>query len=190
MSKINYEKFANTVLYLLDQCTPTRPGLVALMKLVWYADYWHYQRFLRLVTDGVYVAQRMGPVLDEYEKFFQRMVDEGLVQRLEVDVYNRPNKKVEYRPLKKHNAEMFAASEHYIVQRVVKELGSLTTEQLVERSHTEGPWSLVWKGNAEKRRIPMTAFRWLDNLPTDEDLAAARDRLGRADIKRELAGIR
>jgi len=189
-SSINFEKFANTVLYLLHRCAPTRPGLTALVKLVWYVDSWHYQRHLRLVTDAQYVALPNGPVLDDYKDLFNALVRRKIIARKSVPMLGQSHAKDEFSPVMGANKDLFLPTEIAVLEDVVCQLGNLSGWELIRRTHSEAPWLSVWRGDAAAGRlIPRAAMRWGDNLPSDDDLVKAKRRLSRPDVKRELAAL-
>ena len=40
---MNQDKFENAVLYLLKRSISTRPGVTALLKMLYFSDYEHYR---------------------------------------------------------------------------------------------------------------------------------------------------
>lgn len=186
MSTINYEKFANTVLYLLEHCK-RGPGVTALVKLIWYVDYWHNRHYLRSVTEGEYVALPMGPVPDQYEELFARMCTEEILAVSKVPVLGKPKPKTRYEPKKQANMECFRDTERLVLRHVVERLGHLSGEELVKRTHNEGPWPLVWDENEPSgKRIPQSLWRWADNLPDEKDLNLAKECVERPEVQAAL----
>lgn len=170
-------KFQNTVLYLLRGCSPAHPGVTSLLKMLYFADYEHYRRFLTPITGAEYVALERGPVVNGYKDLFQQLVDEGVVRRYDATVLGIKEKKLEYRPEQEPDATVFSATELGVLDEVAAKYGSETGLALSEKTHLEGPWSLVWNWREPGRPIPYMLFRWLDNLPAPEDLVVAQKQL-------------
>jgi uncharacterized phage-associated protein len=188
MEQVNYNKFVNTVLLLLERCEAARPGQTHLLKMLWYADYWHYLGNLKLITDAQYVALERGPVPDGYKALFQRMEKEKIIKKHEVTVFGQPEPKIEYEALMDPDENQFTQTESEVLARVIRECGTETGNSLSHRTHREGPWQHVWTGEPG-RPIPLGALRWLDNLPTDADVTKAKKTLARAAVRRELSAL-
>ena len=171
---MNQDKFENAVLYLLKRSIPTRPGLTVLLKMLYFSDYEHYRRFLSPITGAKYVALERGPVVDQYEGLFEGMRTKG---KLTVLGNTDPGSKIEYRPASEVDLELFSDSELEAMNEVVARHGSETGNALSEKTHLEGPWSLVWNSRDPGRHIPYPLFRWLDNLPDASAIEAARTEL-------------
>lgn len=190
MDNKTYRKTANTVLYLLEHCREARPGVTHLLKMLWFTDYWHYQQHLRFVTGGDYVAAERGPVFAGYEPLLDRMEKEGAVAKHEVTVFGA-SPKVEYEPLMDADESVFSESEARILARVVSECGTETGASLSLKTHSEGPWPLIWDAESPSKRIPRIALRWIENLPVENDAvkAKAKAALERAHVAPQVAKL-
>jgi uncharacterized phage-associated protein len=191
MDNTAYRKTANTVLYLLERCRDARPGVTHLLKMMWYADYWHYQRELRFVTGGDYIAAERGPVFVGYEPLFQQMEADGALEKHEVPVFGVSRMKVEYEPLMEADESVFTESELRVLACVVDECGEETGNSLSNRTHSEGPWPMIWDAESPAKRIPRIALRWIENLPIDNDIvkAKAKEALARPNVERHVAEL-
>ena len=182
------DKLANTVLYLLEQCGSTPPpSSTALLKMLWYADYWHYKKHLHVITGANYVALERGPVLDGYKDQFRQLEAQGALEEKKAPVYGAKDK-VEYIPLKQADESVFSESELETLAEVVAKCDGKTGRSLSAATHREGPWLLVYPGNPNGS-IPRPLFRWLDNQPTDADLARAAQSLKRPDVRKALGEL-
>lgn len=175
-------KLASTILYLLRHCTPERPGLTSLLKMLYYADHDHYRKHLCSITGGRYVAMERGPVLDGYKATFAAFEKLGVLKKREVAVPGRTEKKWEYAACMEPDETLFSDSELSVLDAVIKRHGNASGVELSMRTHLEGPWVFAWNPRHPGQPIPYTLFRWLDNTPDDADLALARKRLARASI--------
>lgn len=170
---MNQEKFNNTVLYLLNRA-PGRPGRMHLLKMLFFADYEHYRRYLSPVTGADYVALPDGPVVNDYKQVFGDLVSQGVLEVREVPIAGLQNKKIEYRPLRQAELSVFSQSELAILDAVVREHGSSTGVALSEKTHRDGPWQLAFDKLNQGNRIPYMLFRWIDNYPEEQDIELAR----------------
>ena len=183
-------RFANTVLYLLTRSAPARPGVTSLLKMLYFADYEHYRRFLAPISGAQYVALERGPVVDGYAELFEQLADEGVLSLHEATVLGRQEKKHEYRPEQEPDVSAFSASELEVLEGVARRYGSETGVDLSEKTHLEGPWQYVWDSYDRGRPIPYALFRWVDNLPEEEDLLEAKRLIeSRPDVKDRIAEL-
>jgi uncharacterized phage-associated protein len=182
-------KLANTMLYLLERCGSPLPGKQALLKMVWYADYWHYMEHLSLITESEYVAMPNGPVLDNYQDLLDGLVKQGVLGVEEKPIYGKPNPKEEYRPLVQSDESQFSEIELRTLQRVLTECGGQTGGELSLRTHLDPPWLMAWDAQRPNQPIPRMLFRWAENLPDEEDYEFARQALARESVQRDLKTV-
>jgi uncharacterized phage-associated protein len=182
-------KLANTILYLLERCSSLPPGKQALLKMVWYADYWHYMEHLSLITEAEYVAMPNGPVIDNYQDLLDGLVAQGVLGVERKHVYGKPNQKEEYRPLVKSDDSQFSESELRTLQRVLADCAGHSGGELSVRTHFDPPWLIAWDAHRPSQPIPRMLFRWLENLPDEEDYEFARQALARESVQRDLKAI-
>src|SRR5262245_43662639 len=140
MSALNYEKFANTVLYLLERSAPARPSLTSLLKMLWYADYWHYRKHLQPITGAQYVALERGPVPDDYKQILDRLASEDLIERREVQVFGKPHPKQEFVPRAEPDEASFKETELHILEEVIRHCAGKSGTDLSNETHRDGPW--------------------------------------------------
>lgn len=185
---LNEEKFQNAVLYLL-QHAPRRPGLTVLLKMLYFADYQHYRTYLSSITGAEYVALPKGPVINEYKQLFDGLVENGILEERKVPVLGVSFPKIAYEPLYEPNTNVFTATELQVLDAVIRECGTATGAALSERTHRDGPWSFAWDPDSPGRPIPYILFRWLDNVPDDEDAELARAQLERPGVAAAVAAL-
>ena len=174
------KKLANAVLFLLRDCAPARPGLTALLKMLFLADYEHYRQHLRPITGCRYVALERGPVLDNYGAVFDRLAESGVLTVKEVPVEGHPEQpKIEYSPAREPDEAALTETELEVLAEVVRRCAGMSGASLTNLTHREGPWPFIWKSTDPGRRIPPMAFRWLDNMPDEADLAEAKKAISR-----------
>lgn len=187
---VGNEKLAATILYILRGCSPSLPGVTGLLKLLWYADYWHYQAHLAPITEAHYVAIPDGPVVDNYRDLFDHLQADGYVRGEEVPIQGKDYPKQEYHPLMEPDEELFSETEIEMLDRVVEKLGNLPGSKLSKMTHQEPPWLLVWEDDEPGRDMPYLTFRWLDNLPDEDDLETAAEIIAaRPEVQEEITAL-
>ena len=169
---LNQEKFVATVLYLLRGCS-NPPGITALIKLIWYADYWHYQRHLTTITGARYIALENGPVLHDYTELLASL-EPGFVETTLIPIQGKEHPKQEFVPRVQPDESLLSESETIVLGEVTQRLGHLSGSELIKRTHLDPPWLLTWDADKPAQHIPYMLFRWAENLPTEDDLEAAR----------------
>jgi uncharacterized phage-associated protein len=182
-------KLANTILYLLERCRSVPPGKQALLKMLWFADYWHYQEHLKVITDAEYIAMPNGPVIENYQDVFDSLERDGVLKLELKPVYNKPYKKEEYWPLLESDVAQFSSIELRTLERVIFECAGQSGSELSRRTHLEGPWLFAWNAQNPNQPIHRVLFRWLDNLPDELDHVLACRALARESVQRDLAAL-
>lgn len=187
--ELNEDKLVATVLYLLRGCAPARPGVTSLLKMLWYADYEHYRQHLSTITGATYVALPNGPVLDNYKEILNELEASGLIERNQVEVPGCEYPKEEHLAIAEPDIGVLSNSDREILDTVIERHGDSGGRTLIERTHREGPWQLIYDAAEPGRPIPRIAYRWLDNLPDEEDLERAHDALSREDVREHVARL-
>lgn len=170
----NPDKFANAVVFLLTEC-PRKPGLTALLKMLFRADFQHYREHLAPITGVDYVALARGPVPQDYRLLMGKLEALGRVARQEVSTTPTMNDKVSYVPLGAPTNGALSESELAVLRSVVREHGNKTGAQPSEETHNEPPWRDVWQdGEGNGQRIPYALARAEENRCGPDDLDAAK----------------
>lgn len=183
-------KLFSTILYLLRRCGSVRPGLTSLLKMVYFADYWHYQKHLSSITGAQYVACERGPVIEDYWQVFESMEGQKLLAMRDVPMAGHPgHPKMEYLALVEPDKDLFSETELEVLNDVIHECGWDTGVSLSDRTHREGPWSFIWDAKKPNRPIPYIAFRWLANLPDEGDVEAARAIIAQEDVASQITAL-
>ena len=188
MVRFNFDKFANAVLLVLDECE-SRPGLTVLVKLIFRADFEHYRAHLRSITGVEYEALERGPVPQDYRALFRKLVSRGDVgppELVEVGSGYKPMER--YTALRKPNLDAFNPEELAVLRKVIATDGRKSGAQLSAKTHDEPPWKFVWQdGEGEGQPIPYALARWEDNRCTPDDLAVAAKDLQDPEVQQALA---
>jgi uncharacterized phage-associated protein len=185
--KMNNEKLANTVLYLLEQCHGS--GTTKLLKLLYLADSEHYRSHLRLITGSTYVALERGPVLDRYKDHFAELERAGVIGKESVPIHGVDRPMERYSALQHANMDAFDQSEVEVLNSVCAKWGQHSGNGLSAFLHGDGPWSWVWNPEQPGAEIPPALMRWADNFPTEADAMKAKEALARPDVAAFLGEI-
>lgn len=139
------------------------PGIlfrVRLMKLLFYADFYHFAREAVSISGFPYAALPMGPVPDRYQLFLAWAELKGCADTEVVDTSYGPGEvfisRVSY-------DGHFSMSEFRTLDTVVEALGKMTGTQLRELSHREP----AWLGTSPKQRIPYSLANRLVGISWD-----------------------
>lgn len=109
-----------------------------LNKLLFYADFFHYKRTGYSITGTSYRAIPHGPVPSEFDKLYIKLVDDGLIQMLEIEVRDIHGEAI--KAFDPFNEALFSKSEVESLAKIVAEFRSKTATQIVKISHREKAW--------------------------------------------------
>lgn len=145
----SFKKFANMVLYFLDEA----PFKTRLNKLLFYADFAHFKYFGYSITGCRYAAINMGPVPDNYSLIFGLTESE---EYIETNTYRNQNGEFDkFIRLKSFNSELFSSSEIEILDLTIYTFTDCTTKDIIYTSHDE----LGWLANeASKSNIDYSVY--------------------------------
>jgi uncharacterized phage-associated protein len=138
-----------------------------LLKMIFFADYEHYRRYLAPLTGADYVALPYGPVVDDYESVFDSLVADGTLSVRTVAIAGYANPKTEYLPRRSADRDVFSPPEIATLEMVVREHGRSSGTSLSRKSHLQGPWQIAWDEEHPGRPIPYGLFRWYDSMNLD-----------------------
>jgi hypothetical protein len=135
---INRKKYQHAILYLLHECGNELLGETKLMKLLYYLDFGHFERFRTSVTGDVYRRQQYGPVPVTAGSILTEMERHGLITHW---IKQRgPYPQDRYDPLKPFDPSWFTESELQILEAVAQRWRDVEMGEIVRASHLEQPW--------------------------------------------------
>lgn len=138
---MNREKYAQAILYFATECDNHHLGKVKMMKLLYYLDFDHYERYESSVTGDVYRKLPLGPVPDKAEYMLAIMAAEKHLEQKKVSVGPYVQHRVV--PLEPFNLGVFSPSERETLELVRDRWKSTSTKEIVEQTHCEAPWLAV-----------------------------------------------
>src|SRR5438874_6589855 len=169
-SKYSEEKLQQVIFYFLEHINNVHLGRTKLMKLLYFVDFDHYEKYGESVTGAVYRKLPHGPYPKDAEKLIKRMQQKGLVREIRV------NEKgfTQHRLLTlsaKFDASRFSGAELQTLERVAAAWVDASAAQFESATHREPPWA-----STEDGRV------------IDYELAEYRHALGPEPLDAELAG--
>src|SRR5205085_10129842 len=79
------EKLQQVIRYFLERINNVHLGRTKLMKLLYFVDFVHYEKYGQSVTGVIYRKLPHGPYPKQAEKLIQRMKETGLVREIKVN---------------------------------------------------------------------------------------------------------
>jgi uncharacterized phage-associated protein len=136
---MNREKLKHCILYFLEHINNVHLGRTKLMKLLYYVDFDHYERWERSVTGAVYRKLAHGPVPAEAQKIIDYMVKRGelsecSVKRGQYEQHRLVTASAEF------DARLFTGDEMETLEQVAKTWEHATAAEIEAASHNEAPW--------------------------------------------------
>ena len=128
---MNKEKYESAILYFIKTGNNAHLGKVKLMKLLYYLDFDHFEKYGAPVTGDTYYHKTAGPLPSQGNAILQEMKEKELI---EIQVEYKYISKVAYNP------NIFTSSEREMLQEVAEKWKHHSRAEIVEASHGEAPW--------------------------------------------------
>ncbi len=132
----SFEKFANIVLFLLDNNKNTFK--VRMNKLLFYCDFLHFKRYGLSITGYKYQAIQMGPVPFRYDAIYDMLTQENIIDFVIEEIDNTPVDKPI--AIESFDKKLFNENELNIMADVYSRFKDVSTDELIEVSHKEKGW--------------------------------------------------
>lgn len=150
MVPFNITKIANAIIYFVDNDVQNL-GKTKLMKLLFYTDKYHLEKFGKSVFGDTYHKLPQGPVptitlniinsLNESEEDDFTLYANEFSQYVETkDMENYGYKTMQFIPTADFNRKLFSRSEIEIMNLVIKRFKSYSAAQISDKSHTTPEW--------------------------------------------------
>jgi uncharacterized phage-associated protein len=135
--RIDDRKYAEAILFFVTECDNATLGAVKLLKLLYFMDFDHYERFERAITWDVYRKHKHGPVGSAVYHQIDALVARGdLVHRTPQE--NNGRHRFEAR--RKYNLSIFDPDEVNTLWDLVKIYKHVPTDEIRRDSHLDLPW--------------------------------------------------
>lgn len=140
------QKMRQVILYFIRNGDPKTLGKTKLMKLLYYADFDHYELHDEPITGATYRRLNQGPVATVAFPILEKMAEEGL---LTIDSTDTPSySRVQYAAIAPFNESIFTNQELNTLRSVAETWKTVKMEDIVAASHDDPPWNAV-ANNAE-----------------------------------------
>lgn len=138
---IRREKYRQAILYFLHACDNQHLGAVKLMKLLYYLDFDHFERFRSSVTGDVYRRFPHGPLPSAASDVLDKMVLDGDIVP---EVVARGDFKQQRYDAQEHpDLSVFSESERLVLEEVAKTWAQAPSKAIEDASHLELPWQIT-----------------------------------------------
>lgn len=143
--QLNYQKFKNVLLYILEKCAgKPNVGETVLYKLLYFTDFNHYEKHEKFLTGARYRKLPYGPVPFHLDRIFEKMIEEGTLQKIKTEYYNYPQTR--YLPLDKADLEELNGAEKETIDKVVEQYSDWSASAISDYSHKDIPWKATSEG--------------------------------------------
>ena len=176
------DKFINAILFFAKNTDPNKFGITKLVKLLFFADFLHFERYGRSIIGDEYYHLPEGPVpttsYDLYKDTFEKKIKTGLEKYIKVSpskvgVYTMD--KIE--PIKECDENVFSDSDLEVMQEMAKKFYDETGTSLSRMTH-----SIPFV----KDTPPIFPINYINALKDEEDKNRIED-LQREDQRIEIA---
>lgn len=145
------EKLEAAILFFLRRANNGHMGKTKLMKLLYYADFDHMERYGHPITGAHYRKLDQGPVPVEAFDLLTQMELEGKIRSEKRDL--GPYTQFRYEAMEKPKKSLFEHSEVETLERVGERWENEPLNRIVAATHAEAPWLSVRMGEMIPYRL-------------------------------------
>jgi transcriptional regulator with XRE-family HTH domain len=143
--KLNYIKFKNILLYLLEHCAgKPNVGETVLYKLLYFSDFNHFEEHEQFLTGAIYRKLPYGPVPYRLDQVLEKMIADSELQKVKTDYFGYPQTR--YLPLKKADLEKLTGTEKETLDQVIDRYSDWSAKAISDFSHKDIPWKATQEG--------------------------------------------
>lgn len=167
---LKQDKLEQAVLFFLHHANNPELGKTKLMKLLYFADFDHFERYDEPITGARYRKLDHGPVPDDAWRTIAEMEAAGRITRQ--DVASGGYVRHRYEPNEEVALSAFAPTELAVLFQVAQTWAYHTTKQIETATHGEAPWIAV----KQNEIIPYYLAYYRNNfgaMELDDDEVAA-----------------
>jgi uncharacterized phage-associated protein len=187
MDTLNEEKYRNAILYFAKHIGPATLGKVKLMKLLYYLDFDHFEKYGVLVMGDTYIALPMGPKPQTAERILAQMEHDGLLEIRLVDL-GLEHPKTEYVPLASYDIHVFTPDEAEILMSVAEKWQQHSQQEMIHATHGDPPWIFTeQKAVIDPRLVHLRSIQESD-MESDEPMTQDTNTLQRHEIELRADG--
>jgi len=135
------EKLEQAILFFVTHLEIQQLGKTELMKLLYYADFDHFEQYDDSVTGARYRRLEHGPVPDDAWAVLDEMVERKRL--VPARVPSGPYDLITFQAQESFDPTAFSASERATLQEVAERFKAFSTKQIENATHGEAPWIAV-----------------------------------------------
>ncbi len=142
MNTINGQKYQQAILLFLRDCNNQHLGKTKLMKLLYYLDFDHVEKYGMPVTGDTYVCLKYGPVPQHAVEVLSMLAVEGLIRQETVHEFGYEQERYYLTDagLAAINPAILGETEQDVLVSVTHRWRNATRAEIVEATHNEAPW--------------------------------------------------
>lgn len=144
MQSYNPRKMEAVILFFLSHANNSWLGKTKLMKLIYYADFDHFEQYDQPVTGATYTKRQYGPLTDQGTAALHEMEKADKVRSLEI--HDGPYTRFRYEPVEQFDPAVLSQTELQTLNDVAERWRLHTAQQIVAATHGEPPWLAVRDG--------------------------------------------
>jgi uncharacterized phage-associated protein len=138
--KFSEEKMQQVILYFLEHINNVHLGRTKLMKLLYFVDFDHAEKYGRPLTGAAYRKLPHGPYPKDAEKLIKRMEKKGLVKQIKVASGDFGQHRLITLGAK-FDPNVFTGAEMRTLEKVATDWADATASQIEAATHAEAPWA-------------------------------------------------
>lgn len=138
-------KFKEILLFILER-VGARPhvGEMVIYKLLYFADFDHYEKYEEQLTGASYIRNHHGPTPESFRVIVDQMEASGDLERVKSEYFIYPQTK--FLPRRSPDLSILSAQELDTVNGVLFRLGDMSACQISDYSHGDVPWVVTEDG--------------------------------------------
>ncbi|MQS89676.1 DUF4065 domain-containing protein [Lactobacillus salsicarnum] len=130
-TNFNLDKFENMVVLFSQR--DKNLSKTKLNKLLFYADFYNFQKTSNSLTGASYKHDHFGPVPTDFELLYTQLSDDGVIDMVPFE--NMHGEKIISK--KEFNSDNFTSSEIQILNEVLKKFSKFNAKEISQYSHQE-----------------------------------------------------
>lgn len=135
---MNVVKMKNMILFFIEQCPGSALGKTKLMKLLYFADFDHYDDHRSSISNASYSKFEHGPVPRAVFPLLEEMNESGEIQMGPDPMYPM---RVSFTANREFQPSEFSTEEKQTLLRVADRWRSSSKEAIEHASHVDAPWA-------------------------------------------------
>lgn len=144
---LDIEKLCNMIIFFAGTVEPLS---FKLNKLLFYADFLHYQETGYAISGCTYRAIEPGPVLDGHKTLFEyfHREDRFNIEYVQFDNQENIGEQIQPLPQKVFNGDLFRPSEIKSLIRIAHQFKTVSSQEIIQKSQQEQAWKKYQEDNS------------------------------------------